>query len=216
MFCRNCGKNLSDNAKFCDGCGTRVDTAPAPASQPSISTTPPLKRNKKTLSILIGSVAAVVVIAVGIIVGVNIAGNKPEKIAEKFATAAITADPQAYVNCMPDFMIREIAEEISEEMDFGVCNPDKKSVANYLKTEIDPEDFGTIKIYNTQIDFDSDYTMEDVRDIAEDRGATSFDLMQIEEFKVVEIDALINGEGETASILCIKMDGKWYAIDFNY
>ena len=27
MFCKNCGKEISDDAKFCDGCGTRVDGA---------------------------------------------------------------------------------------------------------------------------------------------------------------------------------------------
>lgn len=31
MFCPNCGKNLPDNAMFCDGCGTRMAAAPAPA-----------------------------------------------------------------------------------------------------------------------------------------------------------------------------------------
>ncbi len=31
MFCPNCGKNLPDNAMFCDGCGTRLAAAPAQA-----------------------------------------------------------------------------------------------------------------------------------------------------------------------------------------
>lgn len=30
MFCPNCGKNLPDNAAFCDGCGSRMAAAPAP------------------------------------------------------------------------------------------------------------------------------------------------------------------------------------------
>lgn len=30
MFCPNCGKNLPDNAAFCDGCGSPVAAAPAP------------------------------------------------------------------------------------------------------------------------------------------------------------------------------------------
>ena len=28
MFCRNCGKKLIDSAKYCDSCGTPVDTTP--------------------------------------------------------------------------------------------------------------------------------------------------------------------------------------------
>lgn len=33
MFCKNCGKQLSDDAKFCSGCGTPV-TPPAPPQEP--------------------------------------------------------------------------------------------------------------------------------------------------------------------------------------
>lgn len=36
MFCQQCGKSLSDNAKFCDSCGTSLGGSPAPGgpSQP--------------------------------------------------------------------------------------------------------------------------------------------------------------------------------------
>lgn len=30
MFCKNCGKPLDDNARFCPNCGARIDAAPAP------------------------------------------------------------------------------------------------------------------------------------------------------------------------------------------
>lgn len=37
MFCPNCGKNLPDNAMFCDGCGTRIAAAPVqPPVQPPV------------------------------------------------------------------------------------------------------------------------------------------------------------------------------------
>ena len=29
MYCRKCGKNLPDGSKFCDGCGTAMNAAPA-------------------------------------------------------------------------------------------------------------------------------------------------------------------------------------------
>jgi len=34
MFCKNCGKQLSDTAKFCSGCGTQQNASPVPAQQP--------------------------------------------------------------------------------------------------------------------------------------------------------------------------------------
>lgn len=34
MFCDNCGKQLSDKARFCTGCGTKTEVAQAPIIQP--------------------------------------------------------------------------------------------------------------------------------------------------------------------------------------
>lgn len=44
MFCENCGKNLPDGARFCNGCGAK--TAPAQAARqeaerPAVNTAPP-------------------------------------------------------------------------------------------------------------------------------------------------------------------------------
>ncbi len=35
MFCSNCGKNLPDDVKFCDGCGAQIGAAPASAAPAS-------------------------------------------------------------------------------------------------------------------------------------------------------------------------------------
>ena len=32
MFCSNCGKNIADDSKFCDGCGAPVSAAAQPAA----------------------------------------------------------------------------------------------------------------------------------------------------------------------------------------
>ena len=32
MFCKNCGKNLSDGAKFCNGCGAKTEAAQVAAN----------------------------------------------------------------------------------------------------------------------------------------------------------------------------------------
>lgn len=42
MFCKNCGSQLADNAKFCASCGSQVDTSPfvAPTAQPIQPRTP--------------------------------------------------------------------------------------------------------------------------------------------------------------------------------
>lgn len=42
MYCPNCGKQLADTAKFCTGCGTKID-APAPSAAPPYPAPPPLQ-----------------------------------------------------------------------------------------------------------------------------------------------------------------------------
>ncbi len=40
MFCTNCGKELSDTAKFCTGCGTKVEAKPVVEVTPVVETAP--------------------------------------------------------------------------------------------------------------------------------------------------------------------------------
>lgn len=42
MFCKNCGKELPDNATFCSGCGNQVGAAPAAAPAAANSSLPPI------------------------------------------------------------------------------------------------------------------------------------------------------------------------------
>lgn len=37
MFCSNCGKELADNAKFCDGCGSQINVGAQSVLQNSAS-----------------------------------------------------------------------------------------------------------------------------------------------------------------------------------
>lgn len=86
MQCKNCGKELKDNAKFCDQCGTKVTEADSPEQMPENSeSTAPAEaavtaeetaaaptgakaKNKKALLIV---VIAAVLVAAGIFTGLH-------------------------------------------------------------------------------------------------------------------------------------------------
>ena len=40
MFCKNCGNEIKDGAKFCPGCGAELAEAPAEQEAPQAATTP--------------------------------------------------------------------------------------------------------------------------------------------------------------------------------
>ena len=47
MFCENCGKELSENVKFCTVCGAKTEdpaAVPSPAAQPQAASTPPAQQ----------------------------------------------------------------------------------------------------------------------------------------------------------------------------
>ncbi|MBP1573583.1 MAG: zinc-ribbon domain-containing protein [Oscillospiraceae bacterium] len=69
MFCSNCGKEIQDTAKFCNGCGNAVSGGKA---QPSASSSSPIEKlsklspsKKKAIAIISGvAVVAIVLIVV--------------------------------------------------------------------------------------------------------------------------------------------------------
>ncbi len=71
MFCQNCGKQISEESKFCPGCGSAVFP---PASQPVYTAPQPVmqtalaqQKPKKTVNkVLLSVIAAVLVVAIGV------------------------------------------------------------------------------------------------------------------------------------------------------
>ena len=72
MFCKNCGKELPDSAKFCSGCGQSI-VAAQPQQTPvqpyaSAPITPQQAPKKKKTGLIIGIIVAVVVL-IGAVIG---------------------------------------------------------------------------------------------------------------------------------------------------
>ncbi len=63
MFCKKCGKQLPDGARFCSGCGTSLDAAPVVEPVVAVEEPPKKPGNKK---LIIAIIALVVLIAVGV------------------------------------------------------------------------------------------------------------------------------------------------------
>lgn len=212
MFCPNCGTNLADGARFCNNCGKALEqsapqsTAQPAAAQPTAPQPAPVAQNsKKKLITVCIAVCAVIALAVGIIAGVNAANNTAENVAEKFVTAAMSGDPESLVECWPDFMVREYAERND------LFSVDRKLIANRMKADIELDDIKPVSIISSFVD-PTMYDREEFLEEAEDFGATQLELLQIEEFAAVKVNAIVAGDSRTYSVLCMKIDGDWYAL----
>jgi len=68
MFCKNCGAQIADNAKFCDACGTQtaIEQATIQAQMMRIrqDNPPPYKKNAVIVTIILWVVAPVAMLVV--------------------------------------------------------------------------------------------------------------------------------------------------------
>lgn len=57
MYCKNCGKQIADDAKFCDGCGTPAETSGQPViniiNNSAIEHTPGVSQKNKWVAFML-------------------------------------------------------------------------------------------------------------------------------------------------------------------
>ena len=98
MYCKNCGKYLVDNARFCDGCGTPQTPQPMP-QQPAPQYTKPQKSNKGLL-IIIGVCALLILVAV-LALGFGGSDDADPKVKRPSSSAAPTEAPPRETEASP-------------------------------------------------------------------------------------------------------------------
>lgn len=144
MFCENCGKQIEDNATFCEHCGAKQENAPvaapaAPKAAPAFVTAVKTKVaaiHKKNKWILPACAAALVVVIVAIVLIVNIASQVPMQNYVKVEVSGF--EGYSYFDCDLDsetMLLRVMGEEDCKE--YGD--------SEYLG--ISPEEY-LMKIYN--------------------------------------------------------------------
>ena len=144
MFCENCGKQIEDNATFCEHCGAKQESAPvaapaAPKAASAFLTAVKAKVaaiHKKNKWILPACAAALVVVIVAIVLIVNIASQVPMQNYVKVEVSGF--EGYSYFYCDLDeetMLLRVMGEEDCKE--YGD--------SEYLG--ISPEEY-LMKIYN--------------------------------------------------------------------
>lgn len=104
MFCRNCGAQLSEDAKFCNSCGVEVANSLKTDCIGSISVLPD-KTKKRYIGII--AVVAVVILLAALFFG---GGKGYEKTIDNFFEGLFEADGELFVSALSEEYIEEQLE----------------------------------------------------------------------------------------------------------
>ena len=183
---------------------------PNPGYAPAAVKAPmnPAKKKKIILFSAIGGAAVILaVVLVLIFIGGSAGFSSPTDAAEAFVIAYGNQDVEGLVDCVPDFIVRELAYSLdldinasrSDVIKYGKLRmpglEDKVRVyGSYIVEYKDPDDYR--RLNNSYYDY-----------------LYAYERAQITEVAIVEVTATYEGEYDTVEVVCIKMDGRWYAID---
>lgn len=183
MFCENCGKQIEDNATFCEHCGAKQENAPvaapaAPKAAPAFVTAVKTKVaaiHKKNKWILPACAAALVAIIVAIVLIVNIASQVPMQNYVKVEVSGF--EGYSYFYCDLDeetMLLRVMGEE------------DCKEYGDYEYLGISPEEY-LMKIYNDVSSKKTFVRLAESLDVTYEfpEGKTAYNLCNGDEVKII-------------------------------
>lgn len=104
MFCKNCGAQLPDGAKYCKSCGVAVRDY-STISDGEVSTVKKVTSKKNPLVLLIAAIVAVVVFVI-----VFSSGNGYEKTVDCFFDGLFGADSELFISTLSNDFIEEQLE----------------------------------------------------------------------------------------------------------
>lgn len=216
MFCKKCGTQINDNAKFCPKCGTQVTAARGSqqtgyrSENSGASGTVVEQREKKAPYFAIAAIA-ILVIVVAFVLRSCIAGNDYKAPINSLIKGIEKRDGKMIMEAFPDEMLELLAEEAG-------C--DREELPEKLE---DVFDYKIEDVNLSDIDYKVDYEIREelelsereIKDIEEEMEEEEI-YVEIEAGKEVDITMIISVESRDSvenqdmAFEVIKIDGKWY------
>lgn len=192
MFCRKCGAEINETARFCVQCGAEVQ--PLPAKKKGF--------NKKYLFAVLAALLAIIVVVV--CVKRNDVNASPEKVAVATVKSEYEADIKTMMKCFPGFTLKDIAVEEGLPV-----NASRKEIIKAVEENYRYEKPQKVVILKAEVvgEFDTEeYTI--YRELFD--NMTDRDYASITSVALVEVDYMVDGDKKSSKMPCIEMNKKWY------
>ena len=225
MFCKYCGENNVDGAKFCKNCRKPLMTTSSadgtaagynPGMTPGY--TPTSQQNhKKTGIIAIVAIVAAVLIAVAVIFSIfhAVKGRSPEKTVDQLVTSLFKLDADGIIDTFPKEAVNKLKEEGNWDDEYDDLVSGIESLAQSVGDYVDLEKMCSYKITETK-----DATKDEIAEIQEDYDDEGIDV-KIKDAKIITVELTINipiygSETDSEDIVVIKIGNSWYIDPMNF
>lgn len=116
MFCGNCGKKISDNAKFCPSCGSAIAAGGVPAGRSENTENTGTRGKNFWIGISVFAAAVILVVLAGIWL---LKANTPEDVIETYVEASYKPDAKAIWELLPKQVREEALKSAEDELNLN-------------------------------------------------------------------------------------------------
>ena len=172
---------------------------------------------KKLLALLLALVMVLSMVACGTSSGGGDTEEDEEdgfsssvKVAKAYVKAYASRDASDLLDTLPEFMWDVYADQCDLEEGYT-----RKELVKAMEEEVDEDDIINIKIKSAEKS--EDYDDDEVEEILEQLADVyKFDTDDIQKAEIIALECEYKDGDETeedsAEVLCVKIDGSWYAI----
>ncbi len=218
MFCKKCGAQVKDGAKFCHKCGFVMTPSPSMNSPEwgqsgAVKITPP-KKSKKPLILILVIAAILIIAAIAVLVILFVlpkltdSGNgvsSGEKAIETYLEAYAEEDADTMMNLVPADVLENIQDEYNLD-EKGL----RKAVENYLSEKSD--EFSDNKIEEFTEAEEQKRSM--FQEYMDDAGIDDYiDADKVDE--LIEYEAVTDSDRTWSEVVAFQYDDSetWYSLN---
>lgn len=212
MFCKNCGAQLSDGAKFCNSCGASLTNDIATSNSSTVAANKIEKTGTNSILDFIKRHRVIVAVFLAVILAISIfgGGRSAEDTAQRFVEALLDGDAKTATNLTSDITIEESNYNTRKLYIHALEENLNETIKRY------EDKYGDSWKYKVKVIDSYDVDFSEIEDYVEITDYVSSSMKEV----LISIEhkgsSWFNDKEGTEDMLitCIKMGRKWYVLYF--
>lgn len=207
MYCKYCGKEISETAKYCDSCGCPVEEKADVSKQKSSGAYTEKKTKKKKRHPILGTI--ILILGIIIFIGAMGSSDEPEKVGAANPTETVATETQKTVFTVGDQVkLNDVVVtlvDVSESNGGNYMTPEAGKVFILCEFEIENNSSKDIAV-SSLMSFEA-YI---------DDYSTSLDLSAMVSTNKSQLDGTVAAEKKMNGVIGYSADQDWSSIEIRF